>query len=118
IESLAAKDISRSSSTILVSDRGFSPGAGMGNRRKSIDEETLGCRVIAIGVPTVIDSRTLILDAAAEIPGWTEADAEGYFARKEMDMIVTSTDIDEIIKEFAEIIADGINITLHPGIYS
>ena len=118
IDSLAAKDISRISTTIQVSDTGISPGAGMGNRRKSIDEETLGCRVISIGVPTVIDSRTLILDAAAEIPGWMEAEAEGYFARKEMDMIVTSTDIDEIIKEFAEIIADGINITLHPGIYS
>ena len=83
IDSLAAKDISRISTTIQVSDTGISPGAGMGNRRKSIDEETLGCRVISIGVPTVIDSRTLILDAAAEIPGWTEKDAEEYFARKD-----------------------------------
>ena len=33
-------------------------------------------------------------------------------------MIVTSTDIDEIIKDFSDIIADAINITLHPGIYS
>lgn len=118
IDSLAAKDISRISTTIQVSDTGISPGAGMGNRRKSIDQQTLGCKVIAIGVPTVIDSRTLILDAAAEIPGWEQEDAEGYFAAKELDMIVTSTDIDEIIKEFAEIIAGGINITLHPGIYS
>ena len=118
IDSLAAKDIARISTTIQVSDTGISPGAGMGNRRKSIDEETLGCRVVAIGVPTVIDSRTLILDAAAEIPGWAEEEARGYFAKKELDMIVTSTDIDEIIREFAEIIADGINITLHPGIYS
>ena len=90
----------------------------MGNRRKAIDEATLGCRVIAVGVPTVIDSRTLILDAAEEIPSWNQSDAEEYFAQKELDMVVTSTDIDEIIHQFAEIIADGINITLHPGIYS
>lgn len=118
IDALAAKDIRRISTTIQISDTGISPGAGMGNRRKSIDEKTLGCRVIAIGVPTVIDSRTLILDAAEEIPGWRKEEAEGYFAGKELSMVVTSTDIDEIIKEFAEIIASGINIAMHPGIYS
>ena len=37
---------------------------------------------------------------------------------KKLDMVVTSTDIDEIIKNFSDIIAGAINITLHPGIYS
>lgn len=118
IDSLASKSIDRISTTIQISDTGIAPGAGMGNRRKSIDQESLGCKVIAIGVPTVIDSRTLILDAAAEIPGWEKEAAEGYFAGKKLDMIVTSTDIDEIIMKFSQIIADGINIALHPGIYS
>lgn len=118
IDSLASKSIYRISTTIQISDTGIAPGAGMGNRRKSIDKETLGCKVIAIGVPTVIDSRTLILDAAGEIPGWEKEAAEGYFAGKKLDMIVTSTDIDEIIMKFSQIIADGINIALHPGIYS
>lgn len=118
IDSLASKSINRISTTIQISDTGIAPGAGMGNRRKSINQETLGCKVIAIGVPTVIDSRTLILDAAEEIPGWEREAAEGYFAGKKLDMIVTSTDIDEIIMKFSQIIADGINIALHPGIYS
>lgn len=118
IDSLASKSIDRISTTIQISDTGIAPGAGMGNRRKSIDQESLGCKVIAIGVPTVIDSRTLILDAAEEIPGWEKEAAEGYFAGKKLDMIVTSTDIDEIIVKFSQIIADGINIALHPGIYS
>lgn len=118
IDSLASKSIDRISTTIQISDTGIAPGAGMGNRRKSIDQETLGCKVIAIGVPTVIDSRTLILDAAEEIPGWEREAAEGYFAGKKLSMIVTSTDIDEIIMKFSQIIADGINIALHPGIYS
>lgn len=118
IDSLASKSIDRISTTIQISDTGIAPGAGMGNRRKSIDQESLGCKVIAIGVPTVIDSRTLILDAAEEIPGWEKEAAEGYFAGKKLDMIVTSTDIDEIIVKFSQIISDGINIALHPGIYS
>ena len=118
IDSLAAKDIRRISTTIQVCDTGISPGAGMGNRRKEISENTLGCRVISIGVPTVIDSRTLILDAAEGIAPWNEKEVERYLSGRELDMIVTSTDIDQIIQDFSQIIADAVNITLHPGIYS
>ena len=90
----------------------------MGNRRKAISEETLGCKVISVGVPTVIDSRTLIIEAAENIASWDEQKTGEYLDSREFDMIVTSTDIDEIIKDFSEIIANAINITLHPGIYS
>lgn len=118
IDALAARDVKRISSTIQICDTGISPGAGMGNRRREISEKTLGCRVVSIGVPTVIDSKTLILDAAAEIPGISEDAVAAYFAGRDLSMIVTSTDIDQIIKDFSDIIANGINITLHPGIYS
>lgn len=118
IDSLAARSIDRMSTTIQVCDTGIEPGAGMGNRRKAISQETLGCRVVSIGVPTVIDSRTLIIEASEAI-GWDEDEkTEKYFKEKELDMIVTSTDIDEIIKDFSDIISNAINITLHPGIYS
>ena len=53
VDSLAARDIRRISSTIQICDTGIAPGAGMGNRRKEISQKTLGCRVISIGVPTV-----------------------------------------------------------------
>ena len=137
IDALAAKDIRRVSTTVQISDTGIAPGAGMGNRRREISEATLGCRVISIGVPTVIDARTLILDAAraseaealqadsaAEETCRTHAAAarEDFLARyltdEAFDMIVTSTDIDEIIQSFSQILANAINITLHPGIYS
>lgn len=118
IDSLAAKNIERMSTTIQLCDTGIQPGAGMGNRRKAISEETLGCKVISVGVPTVIDSRTLIIEAAENIASWDEQKTGEYLDSREFDMIVTSTDIDEIIKDFSEIIANAINITLHPGIYS
>ena len=41
-----------------------------------------------------------------------------YLTDEAFDMIVTSTDIDEIIQSFSQILANAINITLHPGIYS
>ena len=118
VDSLAARDIRRMSTTIQIADTGIEPGAGMGNRRKPITMDYLGCKVVSIGVPTVIDSKTLIIDAAAQIPGWDENSTEKYLNETNMDMIVTSTDIDEIIKDFSEIISQAINITLHPGIYS
>lgn len=129
IDALAAKDIKRLSTTIQICDTGIMPGAGMGNRRKEISRKTVGCPVISIGVPTVIDARTLIMDAAEEIKaasgdaegraaGCTQEKLQNYLEEGSFDMIVTSTDIDEIIKDFADIISNAINITLHPGIYS
>lgn len=121
IDALAARDIRRVSTTIQISDTGISPGAGMGNRRREISEKTLGCRVVSIGVPTVIDARTLILDAAEQIRNLQEGGRdflEKYLESEAFDMIVTSTDIDEIIQSFSLILANAINITLHPGIYS
>lgn len=118
IDSLAARNIERMSTTIQICDTGIEPGAGMGNRRKAISKETLGCKVVSIGVPTVIDSKTLIIEAAENISSWSEEETKKYLLNRDFEMIVTSTDIDEIIKDFSEIIANAINITLHPGIYS
>ena len=116
IDSLAARNIERISTTIQINDTGISPGAGMGNNRKLLNKETLGKRVIAIGVPTVIDSSTLILDALEGYIADPEKVAE-YISQKGQDMIVTSTDIDQVIKDFSDIIAAAINKVLHPGIY-
>ena len=44
--------------------------------------------------------------------------SEKYIEEYDRQMIVTSTDIDMLIKDFSDIIANGINKTLHPGIYS
>lgn len=117
VDSLAARNIARISTTIQINDTGISPGAGMGNHRTMLNEKTLGCPVVSVGVPTVIDSSTLIMDA---LEGYVKnpAEVEAYIEQKGQDMIVTSTDIDQVIKDFSEIIANGINITLHPGIYS
>lgn len=85
--------------------------------RKDLTEQSLGTRVIAIGVPTVIDSKTLILDNLAGYLKKPE-EAEKHIEKNGHSMIVTTTDIDQIITDFSEVIANGINNTLHPGIYS
>jgi len=117
IDALAARDIQRVSTTIQISDTGISPGAGMGNMRKELNQQTLGTKVIAIGVPTVIDSKTLVLEAA-EAMDLPEPQVQDYLGNRDMDMVVTSTDIDFVIEAFSDIIAKAVNMTLHPGIYS
>lgn len=117
VDSLAARNIERVSTTIQITDTGISPGAGMGNNRRGINKETTGVKVIAIGVPTVIDATTIVRDVLADNTHSTD-EIERYVEEHDQQMIVTSTDIDMIIKEFSDIIATGINKTLHPGIYS
>lgn len=117
VDALAARNAERISSTIQITDTGISPGAGTGNMRKDLTEKSLGTKVVAIGVPTVIDSKTLILDNLA---GYLKKpkEAEKHLEKNGEPMIVTTTDIDQIIADFSDIIANGINNTLHPGIYS
>lgn len=117
IDSLAARNIDRVSTTIQITDTGISPGAGMGNNRTGINKESIGIEVIAIGVPVVIDAATIIRDALNENVDSAEQINE-YIDKFDEQLIVTSTDIDMIIKTFSDIIAAGINKTVHPGIYS
>lgn len=116
IDSLAARNIERVSTTIQITDTGIAPGGGMGNTRTGVNEKTVGTKVIAIGVPTVIDATTIIRDALADNMDSAEK-VEAYIENYDRQMIVTSTDIDTIIKDFSDVIANGINKTLHPGIY-
>ena len=53
IDALASRRPERLGKTVQISDAGISPGAGVGNHRTKINQETLGVPVIAIGAPTV-----------------------------------------------------------------
>lgn len=137
IDALGARNAKRINTTIQISDTGISPGAGIGNKRKQLNEETMGCPVIAIGVPTVVDAATLVNDTLdhlifamlqeAEHSPFYEmlkelSDREKYALIKEVlfplvgDLFVTPKDIDEVVEYLTNIISNGINIAVHPGI--
>ena len=63
IDALAARSCDRLAATVQLSNTGISPGAGIGNDRASLSLSTLGVPVIAVGIPTVVDSSTLVYDA-------------------------------------------------------
>lgn len=138
VDALAARRVERVNRTIQIGDTGISPGAGVGNNRKQINEENLGVKVIAIGVPTVVDAVTiandtidLVLDSLINS---TQSGSEFYNMLKNLDrnekqslikevlyskalgdMFVTPKDIDLVIDSLSKIIADGINIALQPN---
>lgn len=62
IDALASSSIDRINKTIQITDTGIHPGSGIGNNRKEISVETIGVPVIAIGVPTVVESSIIVSD--------------------------------------------------------
>lgn len=62
IDALASSSINRLNKTIQMTDTGIHPGSGIGNSRKEINKNTIGVPVIAIGVPTVVESSIIVND--------------------------------------------------------
>lgn len=63
IDALAASSLERVNHTIQLTDTGIRPGSGVYNNRKEISTDTLKIPVIAIGVPTVVESSVIVNEA-------------------------------------------------------
>ncbi|NLK93972.1 MAG: GPR endopeptidase [Clostridiales bacterium] len=138
IDALAARKTERVNRTIQISDTGISPGAGVGNHRMKINKETLGTKVVAIGVPTVVHASTIANDTIDlvidELIKESKEGKEFYNMLRDLDknekqvlideilspklgdMVVTPKDIDFMIDSLCKIIANGINIAVQPNL--
>ncbi|HBM79763.1 MAG: GPR endopeptidase [Clostridiales bacterium] len=138
VDSLASRKLSRVSTTIQIGNTGISPGSGVGNKRMGLTQSILGVPVIAIGVPTVVDAATMANDTIDlvidDLIRQTEKGKEFYNMLKSLNkdekfqliqevlspyaenLMVTPKDVDSIIDNISKIIANGINIALHPSI--
>lgn len=117
VDALAARRISRLVTTVQLSDRGFAPGSGVGNRRMSVEEETMGCPVVTVGVPTVVDAATLAYDAALAAGAQVEEERiNRSLEHRGMNFFVTPKESDSIMKHMGRLIGYGLNLALHPGI--
>jgi spore protease len=108
VDALAAKSFDRLCRTVQITDTGITPGSGVGNSRAQINKETMGVPVIAVGVPTVVDIRTVL----AEYCG----DSGASERSKNSDMIVTPRSIDSEVANTSKLVAYAINLALHKGI--
>lgn len=105
-DALAARATERLMRTVQISDTGLSPGSGVGNRRLTLDKEALGVPVIALGVPTVVNSATLIADALAESGLTPSAEMQDLLAKKK-NFFVSPRTLDEELSLLADWIAQA-----------
>lgn len=100
VDALAAVEAGRLNSTIQICDTGISPGSGVGNNRSKINEETIGVKVIALGVPTVISMSALL----------GQFDIDTFDINPDLvSMFVTPKNIDESVKRVSFTISEAIN---------
>lgn len=116
IDALASRSVSRLNSTVQITDTGISPGAGIGNNRRTLDRTSLGVDVIALGVPTVVDAGTIVRDnmeAALRSQELSEKEIEVFLGQVcnngVQEMFVTPKNIDEAVKSISYTIAEAIN---------
>lgn len=127
IDALASRSIDRISSSIQLADTGIVPGAGVGNTRKELSQSTLNIPVIALGIPTVVESAVLVNDCLDLFITklQNEEKSNDYLNKlKEQDnyeeikqalipndynMIVTPKEIDDLIENMKDVVARGIN---------
>lgn len=117
IDALCARKTSRINTTIQISTAGIVPGSGVGNHRMELSTQTLGIPVIAIGVPTVVDSVTIVYDIINDLEGNNiDEDVINNIARNNSgNMVVTPKNIDIAIDRMSIAISNGINMAIHKG---
>jgi len=116
IDALASRSVDRLNTTIQLTDTGISPGSGVGNNRKALNEETLGTKVIALGVPTVVDAATIVSDTLTtymQKSGFDEADINQFISEINNqtinNMFVTPKNIDESVKRISYTVSEALN---------
>jgi len=108
VDALAAGDTAHLAATVQLSDTGIQPGSGVGRARPALTKETVGVPVLALGVPTVVGTGTLVKDALLrfgfeeEMPEFAELFKDGG------SFFVTPKEIDLLLPLLASLLADSI----------
>ena len=116
IDALSSRRMARMATTVQVSAAGIAPGSGVNNRRAAISQETMGCPVISVGFPTVVDAVTLTLDMLEEAGIEEEkldAAAELLSESGRRSLFVAPMDCDMITECLANVASKAINIFVH-----
>lgn len=135
VDALASRRSDRIGTTIQIADTGINPGSGIGNKRMGLNEETLGVKTIAIGIPTVVYAHTIGRDSLQiliqEFSNQATPGSEFYKMLEQMqeeqlddmlnevltqglgELVVTPKEVDMLIDNISGIISDGLNLALH-----
>lgn len=112
VDALCARDPERLFRTVQISTTGIAPGSGIGNLRGALNRETLGVPVLGLGVPTVIESATMVRDALADRPEEERQKA----AEKLAGLFVSPKDADLSVRLLSSVVGDAVNTAFQEGL--
>ncbi len=115
IDALASMEANRLGTTIQICNTGISPGSGVGNARPGLNQKTMGIPVIGIGVPTVVDARTMARNLLQLDGKKYDEKIEQKIQPRGEPMMVTPREIDILIERASKLLAMSINSALQPN---
>ena len=116
LDALAARSCERLASTVQITDVGIEPGSGVGNHRSAVNAKSLSAPVIALGVPTVVDSSTLVYDALQKANIEKIDGALTEVLENGTRFFVSPKDCDLITDEIAELLSRAIGLAFAEGL--
>jgi len=121
VDALAAMETDHIGTTVQLTDAGICPGSGVGNHRAGITADTLHVPVIAMGIPMVVYSSTIVRDALRGILSAESSDEDAHRMAEQLtagvkgDLVVTPRNIDELVAGLSDMLALAINSALQPS---
>ena len=109
IDALAARSSARLGTTVQISSSGIHPGSGVGNRRRGLNDSNLGVPVMAIGVPTVVDSSTIIKDIISQFGVEQIVSDMDKLVDAHKSFLVSPSNCDSIVAHSSKILASAID---------
>ncbi len=136
VDALAARNLDRLLGSVQIADTGIHPGSGVGNRRHGVTEDTVGVPVLAIGVCTVVQAMSIAEEAVQLLARQLADEVKFYKILKELgetnqkglvqevlnerlgELMVTPKEIDLLINDMADVLAESLNRSLQPRLDS
>ena len=115
VDALAARSCARLASTVQLCSAGIAPGAGIGNHRRAICQDSVGRPVLALGVPTVVDSSTLVYDALGQAGIGEISDTLRAILENGRGFFVSPKESDVISEQISGLLADAIETAFTVG---
>ena len=115
VDALAARECDHLFSSLQLSDAGIEPGSGVGNHRTALTKDTLGLPVLSLGIPTVVNSATLVREALSK-GGVEESDMILALLSNQKSFFVSPKDSDFLVEQAATLISRAIRRAFTPGL--
>jgi len=114
VDALCARSTERLGTTVQITDAGIRPGSGVGGHSLPITRESMGIPVIALGIPTVVASASLVLDVLHEA-GIKEGELPlNTILEKRSGYTVSPRECDLIVSASARLLSRVLNRALTP----